>query len=262
LRIEDKFSELKRKNERALIAYVMAGDPSLGQTPSIVRSLVAGGADIIELGIPFSDPIADGPTIQAAGERALSSGASLKKIFSIIKDIRAFTDVPLVFMSYYNPILQYGLDRFFSDMESHGVEGVIIPDLPLEESGDAFRLSKKYGRNLIFIAAPTTTESRLKKICARAGGFLYLVSLLGVTGARASLDSRLPALISMAKKCSRIPVAVGFGVSKPEHVLQVVQAGADGVIVGSAIVKLVGEKKFSEIERFVRGLKDATRTGL
>jgi len=261
LRVQDKFAELKKKDGRALIAYVMAGDPSIEQTPAIIKSLVAGGADIIELGIPFSDPIADGPTIQAAGERALSSGTNIKKIFSAVKEVRSFTDVPLVFMSYYNPPLQYGLERFFSDMRSNGVEGVIIPDLPIEESDEAFGLAKKYGRDLIFIAAPTTTEARLKKICARAGGFLYLVSLLGVTGARASLDSRLPALINMAKKCSRIPVAVGFGVSKPEHVLQVVQAGADGVIVGSAIVKLIAEKKFPEIEPFVRSLKDATTNG-
>lgn len=237
----------------------MAGDPSLEQTPSIVQSLVAGGADIIELGIPFSDPIADGPTIQAAGERALSSGTSLEKIFQLIPKIRAFTEIPLVFMGYYNPILQYGLDRFFSDMQSHGVEGVIIPDLPLEESGPAFELSKKYGRDLIFIAAPTTTGDRLEKICSRAGGFLYLVSLLGVTGARESLNTRLPALIAKAKKHSKIPVAVGFGVSRPGHVRQVVQAGADGVIVGSAIVKLIAETRFGELEAFVRELKDATR---
>ncbi len=239
----------------------MAGDPSLEETPSIVKSLVAGGADIIELGIPFSDPIADGPTIQAAGERALSSGTSLEKIFQIIPKIRAFTDIPLVFMGYYNPILQYGLDRFFSDMKAHGVEGVIIPDLPLEESGAAFEFSKRYGRDLIFIAAPTTTGGRLKKICSRAGGFLYLVSLLGVTGARESLNARLPALIANAKKRSKIPVAVGFGVSRPEHVKQILQAGADGVIVGSAIVRLVAEKRFGEIEGFVRSLKDATKYG-
>lgn len=260
MRISEKFAELNKKNERALITYIMAGDPSLEETPAVIKSLVAGGADIIELGIPFSDPIADGPTIQAAGERALSSGTSLEKIFQLIPKIRAFTNVPLVFMGYYNPILQYGLDRFFSGMRSHRVEGVIIPDLPLEESGPAFEFSKKYGRDLIFIAAPTTTGDRLEKICSRAGGFLYLVSLLGVTGARESLNSKLPALIAKAKKHSKISVAVGFGVSKPEHVRNILNSGADGVIVGSAIVKLIGEKRFSDIAGFVRELKNATRT--
>ncbi|MDI6811715.1 MAG: tryptophan synthase subunit alpha [archaeon] len=263
-RIRDTFLELERSGECAFIAYIMAGDPDPSLTPSIVQA-IAQYADIIELGIPFSDPIADGKTIQAASERALKAGMSPQKIFEIISDIRKETDIPIVVMSYYNPILHLGIERFMKEL-AEGGDGIIIPDLPIEEADDVVRYAKENGIDTIFLIAPTTPEDRIEKICAYSSGFVYLVSLLGVTGTREEISGVVKRLIkSVVEKSPVIPAAVGFGISKPEHVREIIKSGAKGVIVGSAIVELIAKHKdkpeimISALEEFCAALKAATR---
>jgi tryptophan synthase alpha chain len=264
-RISDTFSELEGRGESALIAYIMAGDPDPSLTPTIAKA-IAQHADILELGIPFSDPIADGPTIQAASERALKSGMTPQRIFEIIAAIRKETDTPIVVMGYYNPILRFGVGRFMKKLAEVGGDGVIIPDLPIEEADDAVRSAKENGIDTIFLIAPTTPEKRIAQICAYSSGFVYLVSLLGVTGARETISVVVKTLIkSVVEKRPDIPPAVGFGISKPEHVQEIVADGAKGVIVGSAIVNLIAEHKdkpekmIAELDKFCAGLKAATR---
>lgn len=237
-RIDKKFKELKRKNRKAFIAYVTAGDPDLDMTEKLVIALEGTGVDIIELGIPFSDPLADGPTIQAASQRALKKGASLDKIFRKMKNIRAKTDLPIAFMTYYNPVLRHGLEKFVNDCRSSGVDGVIIPDLPCEEAKDMIRLAKKKGVATIFLVAPTSTKERIKKIADSSTGFIYYVSLTGVTGARKTLPADMPQKIRQIRSLTRKPLAAGFGISDPAQAKAVARI-ADGVIVGSAIVKVI-----------------------
>jgi tryptophan synthase alpha chain len=239
-RLDEKFKELKKRREKAFIAYVTAGDPSLAATKEIVLALEKAGADIVELGIPFSDPLADGPTIQAASARALAKGATLKGIFAMASKLRASASMPLVFMTYYNPVLKYGVDRFLKSCGACGVDGCIIPDLPVEEAKDLIRLSKKYGVAAIFLAAPTSTKGRLKMIAKSSSGFIYYVSLTGVTGSRKKLPAEIAANVRSIKSMTAKPVAVGFGVSTPEQAREVARS-ADGVIVGSAIVKLIAK---------------------
>jgi len=261
VKIQDKFSELKKRNEGALIGYVMAGDPNPELAVEIANSLISGGVDILELGLPFSDPIADGPTIQKAGERALKAGMTPDIYFDIVKKIKS--EIPLVCMTYYNLVLQRGLDTFTQDCRDSGISGLIVPDLPIEESKPLLEECKNSDINLIFLAAPTTTEERMKKILNSAEGFLYVVSLLGVTGAREKLSSAIsPTLEGIRKLNPKAPVAVGFGISKPEHVREILHAGADGVVVGSAFVKIIEENRkdrLPQLEKFARELKDSTR---
>lgn len=264
-RISDTFSDLERRGECAFIAYVMAGDPEPALTPRIAKA-IARYADVIELGIPFSDPIADGKTIQAASERALRAGMTPKRIFEIVAEIREETDVPIVLMGYYNPILQFGIERFMNKLAEGGGDGVIIPDLPIEEADEVVRYAKANGIDTIFLIAPTTPEDRMEKICAYSSGFVYLVSLLGVTGAREAISGVTKTLIrSVVEKRPDIPPAVGFGISKPEHVREILNSGAKGVIVGSAIVELIAEHKnepekmISALEELCARLKAATR---
>jgi tryptophan synthase alpha chain len=264
-RIRDTFLELERSGEGAFIAYVMAGDPDQALTPVIAQS-IARYADILELGIPFSDPIADGPTIQAASERALKAGMTPQNIFGIIAAIRKEMRIPIVVMSYYNPILRFGVARFMNELAGAGGDGVIIPDLPIEEADEVVHAAKDSGIDTIFLIAPTTPEERIAKICAFSSGFVYLVSLLGVTGARESIsDVVKPMIKSVITKCHDIPPAVGFGISRPKHVQEILASGAKGVIVGSAIVKLIAEHKnkpermISVLEEFCASLKAATR---
>jgi tryptophan synthase alpha chain len=264
-RISDTFSELERSGECAFIAYIMAGDPDPSITPAIAKA-IARYADIIELGIPFSDPIADGPTIQAASERALKAGMTPQNIFELIAAIRKETEIPIVIMGYYNPILHFGVERFMKKLAEAGGDGIIIPDLSIEEANDVVRYAKENGIDTIFLIAPTTPEDRIEKICAYSSGFVYLVSLLGVTGAREAISGVVKTLIrSVVEKRSDIPPAVGFGISKPEHVREIVADGAKGVIVGSAIVELIAEHKdkpekmISALEEFCAELKAATR---
>jgi len=264
-RISDTFSDLERSGECAFIAYIMAGDPDPSRTPAIAKA-IARYADVIELGIPFSDPIADGKTIQAASERALRAGMTPGRIFEIVAEIREETDVPIVLMGYYNPILHFGVERFMNKLAEGGGDGVIIPDLPIEEADDVVRYAKANGLDTIFLIAPTTPEDRIGKICAYSSGFVYLVSLLGVTGAREAISGAAKTLIrSVVEKRPDIPPAVGFGISKPEHVREILNSGAKGVIVGSAIVELIAEHKdepekmISALEELCARLKAATR---
>jgi tryptophan synthase alpha chain len=263
-RIRATFSELERSGECAFIAYIMAGDPDPSLTPPIATA-IARYADIIELGIPFSDPIADGKTIQAASERALKAGMTPDKIFELIAAIRKETDIPIVVMSYYNPILHFGIERFMKRL-AEGGDGIIIPDLPIEAADDVVRYAKENGIDTIFLIAPTTPEDRIEQICAYSSGFVYLVSLLGVTGAREEISGVVKTLIkSVVEKRPDIPPAVGFGISKPKHVQEIVKSGAKGVIVGSAIVELIAKHKdkpdamIPALEEFCAALKAATR---
>lgn len=263
-RIGAKFEELGDKGEGALIAFVTAGDPKPELTPRIVQTL-SKHADIVELGIPFSDPIADGPTIQGAADRALKAGTTPETVRGIIRQIRRTSDVPLVVLTYYNIVFKRGVDKFVRDFTAAGMDGIVIPDLPVEEAGEVLKATKKWGADLILLVAPTTTPERLKRICDASSGFLYIVSLLGVTGVRKRLSGFIKPLIADVRKISRVPIAVGFGISKPEHAKEVIKAGADGVIVGSAFVNLIAknlknrQKMLRELDQFGKTLKAATR---
>lgn len=241
-RIDKKFKTLRALGQKAFIAYITAGDPTLAMTERIAIELEKSGVDILELGIPFSDPVADGPTIQAASQRALSGGASLKKIFAMVEGLRRKSELPLVFMTYYNPIFRFGIKKFFTTCRTTGVDGVIIPDLPIEESAEAYALGRKSGVAVIFLVAPTTPKERVKRITAKSRGFIYYVSLAGVTGARKRLPSEVLDKVNIVKSVTDKPVAVGFGISTPEQARSIARK-ADGVIVGSAIVKIIGARK-------------------
>jgi tryptophan synthase alpha chain len=261
--LEKRFDELRTKGEKALIAYICAGDPSLEMTVDIAKTVLE-SADILEIGIPFSDPIADGPTIQAASQRALKAGTDPVKVFEVVKKIRKLSDKPLLFMTYYNILYKYGLEKFCKKCAEVGINGLIIPDLPPEESDELKKLCEKSGISLVFLIAQTTTEERMRKIVDVSSGFIYLVSLLGVTGEREKLSDKVEGLIEKVRKHTKKPLAVGFGISKPEHVRQVIKAGADGAIVGSAIIKVIEknlgnkEKMLSDLKDFVSSLKSAT----
>jgi len=264
MKVEEKFAELKKRKEGALIGYVMAGDPLPELTVEVANALIKGGVDILELGLPFSDPIADGPTIQKAGSRALKAGMNPDTYFNIVKKIDS--EIPLVCMTYYNLVLQRGLDKFTQDCKNSGISGLIVPDLPIEESNPLLKECKNSGIDLIFLVASTTTEERMNKILNSATGFLYVVSLLGVTGAREDLSEGIkPTLEGIRKQNPQIPLAVGFGISKQEHVKEVLGSGADAVIVGSAFIRIIEknlddkEKILHELEEFARGLKSSTR---
>jgi tryptophan synthase alpha chain len=263
MKIQEKFTELKQKNEGALIGFITAGDPTPDDTIDIVNSLIEGGIDILELGLAFSDPIADGVVIQKASERSLNAGMNPDIFFEIAKKI---TGIPKVCLTYYNIVLQRGLEKFISDCQDSGISGLIVPDLPIEEAMPLLDVCGRYETDLIFLAAQTTTEERLKKILDVSRGFLYVVSLLGVTGARGELSGSVKPLLSRIRKFSGdIPLAVGFGISKPEHVRDVLRAGADAAIVGSAFVRIIEgnlddrEKMLSELREFAGELKKATR---
>ncbi|MGC9443542.1 MAG: tryptophan synthase subunit alpha [Candidatus Methanospirareceae archaeon] len=264
-RISKVFGDLERKGEGALIAYLMAGDPDPSATVAIATA-IARHADVIELGVPFSDPIADGPTIQAAAGRALAAGMTPASIFQHIAAIRKETDAPIVVMGYYNPILRFGVERFMQHLAKAGGDGVIIPDLPIEEAEEVLRFAHEYELDTIFLIAPTTPEDRIAEICRYSSGFVYLVSLLGVTGARASISDGARALIQrVVKKRPELPAAVGFGISQPEHVRELLASGARGVIVGSAIVSIIAshkdstEQMLAALDEYCATLKAATK---
>lgn len=238
-RIADTFTRLQAAGEKAFIPFITAGDPSLDITEQLILELDRAGADIIEIGIPYSDPLADGPTIQEAALRALQAGTRLPDVFELVKRVRPQVRASLVLFTYANPVFQVGIDRFFAKAREVGANGVIIPDLPLEESDDALAAAETNGVDLIPLVAPTSQE-RIKKICAKGQGFIYCVAALGVTGVRDTLSDDLPQIIERVRACTDLPVAVGFGVGKPEHAETIGQY-ADGVIVGSAIVKRVSE---------------------
>ncbi len=250
-RIEKKFRELNDKGRTALVTYVTAGDPSIEMTPDIVLKLEESGADIIELGVPFSDPMADGPVIQLASERALKSGTTLKSVLESVKSIRRHSDIPIILFGYYNPFLTYGLEKFASDAARAGADGVLVVDLPPEEASEFKVHTDNEGLNLIFLLAPTSTHERVNLIAEHASGFVYLVSVTGVTGVRTQVDGSLDSLCSEIKQTTRLPVGVGFGISSPEQV-ESISGFADAVIVGSAIVRLIekhGQDKDALLER-------------
>lgn len=257
-RIDSKFSELKKMKKKAFIAFITAGDPSLKITERLVLAFEKAGVDIIELGVPFSDPLADGPTIQASSQKALEHGATLDKIFQLVKRLRKKTEIPIALMMYYNPIFHYGEDRFVEKAIHSGVDGVIVPDLPPEEATGLIRKAK--GKNLatVFFLSPTTTHHRMKQIVKASSGFIYYVSLTGVTGARKQLTSTFKNHIKKAKQITKKPICVGFGISSQAHVKSVVKI-ADGVIVGSAIINNIDkyrkEKRLvSKVTHFVQHL--------
>ncbi len=265
--IKTTFEKLKKQKAAALIAYVMAGDPTPQATLQIADALVKGGIDILELGLPFSDPIADGPTIQAASTRALQAETTPRKVLELAAQIKQKHNLPVIIMTYYNPVFRMGLDAFFCAAKESNVDGTIIPDLPLEEAQDYRDAATKYGVDTIFLVAPSTSERRMKQMVAASSGFVYLVSRLGVTGAQSTLDAATVTLVKKVQTftAGKVPLAVGFGVSKPEHVKALVAAGADGVIVGSAFVNIISQdqqdlgKMLAALEGAAANLKAATK---
>ena len=252
-RIENAF-----KNKKAFIGFLTAGDPNFDASYDNIMALVKAGADLIEIGIPFSDPIAEGPVIQEADVRALKAGMTTNKAFEMAQKVRSQTDIPLVFMTYLNPVFKYGYDRFFAKCKEIGVDGLICPDMPYEEKGEADEIAKKYGIAIISMIAPTS-EQRIKEIAENAEGFLYIVSSLGVTGVRSEFKTDLASIMETVKKYSKVPAAIGFGISTPEQAKKMSEI-SDGVIVGSAIVRLVekyGDKAADEIYSYVKSLTDA-----
>jgi tryptophan synthase alpha chain len=235
-RITRRFAELARDGELGLIAYITAGDPSLEATRQIVLAAAEAGADIIELGVPFSDPLADGPTIQRASERSLRAGTSLAGVLDLVASIRRESQVPLVLFSYYNPVLQMGLEQFAARASAAGADGALITDLTPEEAGAYRAALRAVGMDTIFLAAPTTTDERFTRIADATTGFLYLISRTGVTGAREAMPEDLPALVRRARNATKLPLAIGFGISLPGHVA-ILGGLANAAVVGSALVE-------------------------
>src|SRR6202162_4600847 len=265
-RIEKFFATLRAAGEMAMVAYITAGDPSLDATLEFVLALEEAGTDVIELGVPFSDPLADGPTIQRASERALKSGASLPKILELVCRIRRSSQIPLVLFSYYNPILQMGLETFASAASASGVDGVLATDLSPEESLEYRRILATHHLDTIFLCAPTSTDDRLASIAKCSSGFLYLVSRTGVTGAKDTLPDDLPALLRRVRNFTTLPIAVGFGISLPGHVT-LLGGLADAAVVGSSLVAEIEHAKTPQqaaraLRDRIRVLKEAARHGL
>lgn len=248
------------KNKKALITYVTAGDPNLEATKEIILELDKDGVDIIEVGIPFSDPLADGPTIQKASQKALKNGVTLKKIFEPLNEIKENITCPLILMGYYNSILNYGIDNFITDSVNTGISGVIIPDLPFDEEKKFYKKIKENGIDPILLVAPNTSEDRLKEISKVCSGFLYCVSIMGVTGDSQAPIEHLKEYSQKVRKYVDIPIAIGFGIDSPEKVKKLVEY-FDGIIVGSALIKIIEknsddkEKMFEEIRSFIKSLK-------
>ncbi len=265
-RISKRFVELRASGELGIVAYITAGDPSFDATLKFVLALAEAGADVIELGVPFSDPLADGPTIQRASERALKAGATLAGVLGLVRRIRQSSQVPLVLFSYYNPILQMGLEKFASAAESAGADGVLATDLTPEESEDYRRILAAHHLDTVFLGAPTSTDERLAKIAACSSGFLYLISRTGVTGAKDALPDDLPALLRRARGVTQLPIAVGFGISLPGHV-SVLGGLADAAVIGSALVSEIEkapsvDAAATALAERVRSFKEAARHGL
>jgi len=262
-RIAAAFSRCFAKGEPALVTYVMAGDPDVATSKAMALACVEGGADLLELGIPFSDPIADGPTIQKAAERALASGTKLADVLEVARAVRARSDVPIALMGYLNPVHSRGLARFVDDCVGAGVDALIIPDLLPEEAGELLSLATPRGLKLVFLVAPTSGPDRIDAAVKAATGFVYFVSVTGVTGARKALPKEIGAQVAAVRAASRVPVVIGFGVSNPEQARSL-GGLADGVVVGSAIVSRIAEGgprrvRADRVRRFVGSLKRALR---
>jgi tryptophan synthase alpha chain len=265
-RISKRFAELRASRELGIVAYIVVGDPSLDASLKYVLALAEAGADVIELGVPFSDPLADGPTIQRGAERALKAGTTLAGVLKLVCRIRESSQVPIVVFSYYNPVLQMGLEKFASAAASAGADGVLVTDLTPEESDDYRRILAAYHLDTIFLGAPTSTDERLAKIADCSSGFLYLISRTGVTGAKDALPDDLPALLRRARAVTPLPIAVGFGISLPGHV-SVLGGLADAAVVGSALVSEIEKAPSVDaavlaLGNRIRALKEAARHGL
>lgn len=255
-RIEQLFRKLKDQKRAALIAYVTAGDPSPDRTPHIVAALERGGVDLIELGVPFSDPIADGPVIQAGAERALKAGTTLRKVLEMARTIRKTSEIPILLFTYLNPAMRYGFENLGRDAKAAGIDGCLLTDLSVEEAAPYVESMRKAGLDTVFLAAPTSTPERLKLVAQYSTGFVYLVSRTGVTGERTALSNTLEPLIASMRTATKLPLAAGFGISTPEQA-GVVARIADGVVVGSALVRLIGDNATDEqLEAFTRSLRE------
>jgi len=254
-RIQQLFERTHREKRAALIAYLTAGDPTPEKTPEIVATLVRAGVDLIELGVPFSDPVADGPVIQRASARALAAGTTMLKVLEMARQIRAASEVPVLLFTYMNPVMHYGLEKLARDAKAAGIDGCLLTDLSVEEAGPYVTPLRAAGLDTVFLAAPTSTERRLKLVAEYSTGFVYLVSRTGVTGERASISDSVEPLIAKMRQVTKLPLAVGFGISTPEQAAAVAKM-ADGVVVGSAIVRQI-EKDLSGLEGFVRSLAQA-----
>ena len=260
-RISNLFKHLGEQGKPALIAYITAGDPSLERTTSLVAALERGGADLIELGVPFSDPVADGPVIQRASERALKAGATLRSILAVAREIRKHSQIPILLFTYLNPALRYGLKEVARDAVAAGVDGCLLTDLSVEEAEQYVGVMREHELDTVFLAAPTSTPERMRLVAKYSTGFVYLVSRTGVTGEQASLSNTVEPLVSSMREITQLPLAVGFGISKPEQAAAV-GALADGVVVGSAFVRTIEQNADSpeleiKLETQARQLKNA-----
>jgi len=262
-RIAEKFKTLGTNGEKALIAFITAGDPDLSVTRECILEMERSGADIIELGVPFSDPMADGPTIQKSSERALAAGTTLPKILEMVAAVRKQSRIPIVLMGYFNPILQYGIDAFVADAAAAGVDGVLLVDLPPEEAGEFRNATVRGGIDLISLLTPTSDENRISRVAPLGSGFIYYVSVTGVTGVRQSVADSLAGQVERIRKRISLPIAVGFGISDPSQAASVARV-ADAVVVGSAIVRLFEEHQGEELKQrlrsFIADLKGGVRS--
>lgn len=258
-RLEAALNGLRSRHRVGIIPYVTVGYPTLESTIPIMRSLVEGGADVVELGVPFSDPLADGATIQRSSYRALQNGVTLESCFTVVEEIRKEDPTtPVLLMGYYNPFLSYGLEQLCQTCQTVGVDGFIVPDLPVEEAGDFHRASEKHGLDLIFLLAPTSTDERIARVARLARGFVYCVSLAGVTGARKNLPKTLPAFLDRVRAHTKLPLAVGFGISTREHVAAV-GTMADAAVIGSALIDLIDRFSPAEREKGIREYIESLR---
>ena len=246
-KINEKFYELNNENKFALMPFIMAGDPNIKITSEILLKLQENGADLIELGIPYSDPLADGPIIQLSASRALRSGVTPKKVIKLLESLKGKLNIPIILFTYFNPLLSFGFEEFCDIVSSAGVSGLIIPDLPLEEANKFSKIVRNFSMDLILLVAPTTPFERMKMISNETRGFTYLVSVTGVTGERNKMENRVENLINKLKEISKKSVVVGFGISSPEHVRKVREWGADGVIIGSAFVKRIANASEKDV---------------
>lgn len=241
-RIENKFVELSTRNEKALIVYLTAGDPSLDITKQLIFALEKAGVDILEIGVPFSDPTADGPVIQAAAQRSLKAGTTLEGVLKMVAEVRKVSNIPIVLFGYFNPIFAYGVKKFAQAARNAGVDGVLVVDLPYEEAKELRDYTDAVGIDFISLIAPTTDKERLKKIVSKASGFLYYISITGITGTAAPKISNIKVEVEKIRKTTKLPVAVGFGISQPEQAREIGRF-ADGVVIGSAVVRMIDENK-------------------
>ena len=257
--VDEKFYELKNNKKIALMPFIMAGDPNIEKTSEILLKLQENGADLIELGIPYSDPLADGPIIQLSASRALKSGTTPKKVINLLESLKGELNVPIILFTYLNPLLCFGFEHFCELASNAGVSGLIIPDLPLEEAYKFSKIVSNHSMDLVLLVAPTTPFERMKKISNHTKGFTYLVSVTGVTGERNKMESRVENLIAKLKEINNNPIAVGFGISTPEHINKVREWGADGVIIGSAFVKRISSSSekdvVDKVGNFCKGMR-------